>query len=99
MRDLPIPGSPEISTTEPSPDFACVQRRIRSSISSSRPTNGVVAVRSASKRLSTELARKGHPSAHRPVNTFEFLCAEVSQLEEIPEKFSRCLADDHHSRL
>jgi hypothetical protein len=37
-RDLPIPGSPEIRTTRPSPLFACCQRRISSSISSSRPT-------------------------------------------------------------
>jgi hypothetical protein len=33
--------SPEISTKEPSPAFARAQRRIRSSISSSRPTSGV----------------------------------------------------------
>ena len=26
-RDLPMPGSPEISTTRPSPLFACCQRR------------------------------------------------------------------------
>ena len=57
MRDLPIPGSPEISTTQPSPRFACSQRRRSRSTSSSRPTSGVVAVRSASNRLSTVLGR------------------------------------------
>ena len=40
-RDLPIPGSPEISTTRPSPLFACSQRRRSNSISSSRPTRAV----------------------------------------------------------
>ena len=28
-RDLPMPGSPEISTTRPSPLFVCCQRRIK----------------------------------------------------------------------
>ena len=55
-RDLPIPASPDISTTEPSPRFICCQRRISSSISSSRPSNEVLATRKASKRLSTALA-------------------------------------------
>jgi integrase len=49
--------SPEISTTEPSLRFACSQRCRSRSISSSRPIKGVVAVRSASNRLSTSLAR------------------------------------------
>jgi hypothetical protein len=38
-RDLPMPGSPEISTTRPSPLFVCCQRRTSSSTSSSRPTD------------------------------------------------------------
>jgi hypothetical protein len=29
MRELPMPGSPEISTTHPSAAFACSQRRIK----------------------------------------------------------------------
>jgi class 3 adenylate cyclase len=44
-RDLPIPGSPETSTTRPSPAFPCCQRRSKSSSSSSRPTSGVIAER------------------------------------------------------
>jgi len=52
MRDLPIPGSPEISTTQPSPRFACLHRRMSRSISSSRPTSGVLVARNASNRLS-----------------------------------------------
>src|SRR5437763_1532811 len=55
-RDLPIPGSPETSTTRPSPDFACCQRRNSRSSSSSRPTRGVVPERNASKRLTTPLS-------------------------------------------
>ena len=55
-RDLPMPGSPEISTTRPSPLFACSQRRSSSSISSSRPTSGVAPERNASKRLSIPLS-------------------------------------------
>jgi len=55
-RDLPIPGSPETSTTRPSPDFACCQRRNNRSSSSSRPTSGVAPERNASKRLTTPLS-------------------------------------------
>jgi hypothetical protein len=43
MRDLPMPGSPEIKTTCPSPPLACSHRRRSRSISSSRPTSGVMA--------------------------------------------------------
>ncbi len=52
-RDLPIPGSPLISTTLPLPALACSQRRSNRSSSSSRPTSGdSAAPRSASNRLS-----------------------------------------------
>ena len=58
MRDLPRPGSPEISTTWPSPALARAQRRNSRSISSSRPTSGVSAdPRKASNRLATALGR------------------------------------------
>ena len=56
MRDFPMPGSPETSTSWPSPALARAQRSKSRSISSSRPTSGVIAgPRSASKRLSTGL--------------------------------------------
>ena len=55
-RDLPMPGSPEISTTRPSPLFACSQRRRSNSISSSRPTSGVSPERKASNRLTSPLS-------------------------------------------
>ena len=58
MRDLPMPGSPEISTTSPSPALARAQRRNSRSISSPRPTSGVnTDPRNASNRLATTLAR------------------------------------------
>ena len=58
MRDLPMPASPEISTTWPSPALARAQRRSSRSISSSRPTSGVSAAPcKASKRLATALGR------------------------------------------
>ena len=57
-RDLPMPASPDRSPTWPSPVFAFVQRRSKSSSSSSRPTNLVNALPcSASKRLSTDAGR------------------------------------------
>ena len=57
-RDLPMPASPESSTTWPSPLFAFDQRRSSKSNSSSRPTSAVRPLAcSASKRLSAELGR------------------------------------------
>ena len=53
-----MPGSPEISTTWPSPALARAQRRSSRSISSSRPTSRVSAdPRNASNRLATALGR------------------------------------------
>src|SRR5215472_252348 len=56
MRDLPMPGSPEISTAQPSPRLACPQRRRSNSISSSRPTSGVLAEVAKSEQVSQEPA-------------------------------------------
>ena len=39
------------------------------------------------------------PGPHRPGDALEVLCPEVLQLEEIAEKLSRALGDDHHVRL
>ena len=55
-RDLPMPGSPAISTTRPSPLFAWCQRRKSSPTSSSRPTRGVAPERNASNRLNIPLS-------------------------------------------
>jgi hypothetical protein len=58
MRDLPIPGSPETSTTCPSPALARAQRRNSRSISSARPISGLSAdPRNASNRLAKTLGR------------------------------------------
>ncbi len=60
VRDLPIPASPERSTTRPSPRLASAHFRVNSSISSARPTSGISEeARSASNRLSIELGRSG----------------------------------------
>ena len=73
IRDLPMPGSPEIRTTRPSPLFACCQRRESSSTSSSRPTSGVSPERRASKRLSAPLSlrtRQACCGSAKPTSVF-----------------------------
>ena len=99
IRDLPIPGSPEISTTQPSPRFACSHRRRSRSTSSSRPTSGVVGVRSASKRLSTALGRSAPYARTAPFDALELVGSEVLKLEQITEQLSRALGDDDRVRL
>jgi hypothetical protein len=64
--DLPMPGSPEISTSWPFPALVRAQRRSSRSISSSRPISRV----SADPRNAFEAARDGArtqylPSRHR----------------------------------
>src|SRR5215471_6653441 len=93
--DLPIPASPDSSTTWPSPVLALAQRRNSRSSSSSRPTSAVRPPGCiASKRLSTDLGRSGE-SVHRSGNPLDFLCPEVPQLEEIAEQLSRGLSNDN----
>ena len=92
-RDLPMPASPESSTTWPSPVFAFDQRRNSSSSSSSRPTSSVRPPACiASKRLSTELARSTAQGFHRPGDALELLGPKVLKLEEIAEEPSRASA-------
>ena len=81
-RDLPTPGSAEISTTRPLPAFACAQRRSSSSISSSRPTSGVAPDRSASKWLSSIPSPNTCHAGTGDRQTFEFDRAEVLALEQ-----------------
>ena len=98
--DLPIPASPESSTTWPSPVLALAQRRNSSSSSSSRPTSAVRPPACiASKRLSTELARSTANALHRPGNPLELPWPEVPQLEEIAEQPARGLGNDDRVRL
>ena len=68
-----MPGSPEMSTTCPSPSFACRQRRSSRSSSSSRPTSGVegVADACASKRLSNHGLAQHLPGADRAGQALE----------------------------
>ena len=95
IRDLPMPGSPEISTICPSPAFASSQSRINSPTSSSRPIRGVVAVRSASKRLSTVLVRSAAHARTGSAMPLTSLAPRSSKLEEVAEKPSGALGDDH----
>jgi hypothetical protein len=88
IRDLPIPGSPEISTIWPSPAFACSQRRVSSATSSSRPTRGIVAAHNASKRLATKLARSAANAC-----TGRAMPLKLLQIKQIADKFSRGFAD------
>jgi hypothetical protein len=63
-----MPASPEIRTTCPSPAFALDRRRSSKSSSSSRPTRAVILVAwSASKRLSTVLARSAAQARADPL--------------------------------
>ena len=100
MRDLPRPGSPETSTTWPSPALARAQRRSSRSISSSRPTSGVSAdPRNASNRLSTALGTQYLPGRHRPGDALDLDGAEIAVLEEIADQPARARGDDDRARL
>ena len=65
MRDLPMPGSPESSTTWPSPSQACCQRSSRSATSCSRPTSGVRARPRARLEAAADRALAEHPRTPR----------------------------------
>ena len=99
-RDLPIPGSPESSTTWPSPSLACRQRRSSSASSSSRPTSGVSAggLTRLEAAFGPALARDP-PRRQRLGEALEALRAEVVELEQAAEQATRGRADHHRSRL
>jgi hypothetical protein len=82
-----MPGSPEISTTHPSAAFACSQRRISSAVSSSPPTSGVAVVRSAAKRLSTELARSAAKVRTGPAMPLRRFAPRSSSSNRLPSSF------------
>ena len=94
-RDLPIPGSPDSSTTRPSPLAACRQRRSSNSSSSSRPTSGVVAARKASKRLSTPLGPSTRHAGTGSENPLSAICPRSSQSNRLPTSW-RVLAANHN---
>src|ERR1700688_2387855 len=99
-RDLPIPASPESSTTWPSPLFAFDQRRSSSSSSSSRPTRAVRPVAcSASKRPSAELARSAAKARTGPVMPFEVSCPQVLKLEQIAKELAGVFSNHHAIRV
>ena len=88
MRDLPIPGSPDSSTTRPSPLAACRQRRSSNSSSSSRPISGVVAARNASKRLSTDLVPSTRHAGNRLGEPFEGNVPKVVTVEKAADELA-----------
>src|SRR5215471_11553613 len=95
MRDLPMPGSPEISTTWPSPALARAQRRSRRSISSSRPTSGVSADPcNASNRPGDSARAQYLPRRCRPGDAFNLERAEIAVLKQIANEPSRTRGDD-----
>ena len=99
-RDFPIPASPDSNTTWPSPAFALDQRRRRSSNSSSRPTSAVrPLVCSASKRLSTELARcaaQARTGTAMPLRSF---APRSSSSNRLPSSFRVLFGNDYAVRL
>jgi hypothetical protein len=87
-RDLPMPASPESSTTWPSLFFALDQRRSSNSDSSSRPTRAVRPVAcSASKRLSTEIARSAAQARAGPAMPLRSLSPRSSSSKRLPRSF------------
>ena len=93
-----MPGSPEMSTTQPSPSLASSHRRSNSSISSSRPTSGVVVARSASKRPSAAPSPSACHAAHVLSETFERNDAEIAIFEQSAGQATRALRDHHRAR-
>lgn len=74
-RDLPMPASPLSRTTWPSPAIARRQRRNSSSISSSRPTNGVKAAPQHSPKLEDLVERCTRPDR---LGVIEGVCHRLS---------------------
>ena len=97
-RDLPMPGSPEISTTRPSPLFACSQRRSSSSISSSRPTSGVSPERNASKRLNIPLSPMTRHAGCGSAKPASACGPEIGEIEQPADLPARRFGDDERVR-
>ena len=83
-RDLPMPGSPEISTARPWPPFACPQRLSSSSSSSSRPISGVSrAAWSASKRLWPISLSEDLEGRHGILQAFQLHASQFATVEQV----------------
>ena len=100
-RDLPMPGSPESSTTRPSPPLARCQRRSSSSISSlaadeRRQRLARAAPRSGFRRRSRRSTRQAGTGSANP---FSFDRAEVAQLEQPADQPLRARRDHDRVRL
>ena len=93
-RDLPMPGSPESSTTWPSPSCAWRQRRRSRKISSSRPTSGVRPAGLARLEAPFGAARARDPPGRKWLGeALEPLGTEVVELEQAADQAPRRRAD------
>ncbi len=82
-RDLPIPASPETSTTCPSPALARSQRRSRGRISSSRPTSGSEPCRMQRLEPIVDRTQPNHfPRAYRRRKALDLDSTEITTLEQ-----------------
>src|SRR5215469_11099902 len=81
-----MPGSPETSTTWPSPDLARAQRRCNRSISSSRSTSRIsVGPCNASNRLVTALGCS---------DSLDRYSTEIAIFEEVADQTARPVANN-----
>ena len=99
MRDLPMPGSPEISRTRPFPALALSHPPTMRSVSCSRPTSGVFAERSALKAVDDFARFDDPPGFHRHREALERLCVDGRALEKFADETTRLAADDDRVRL
>ena len=89
VLDLPIPGSPEISTTWPSPCAACSHRRDSAPISPVPSHEWGLPRMHGLERFGVELARM---TSYADISLGESLyleLAHVPELEQVAEKFAR----------
>ena len=95
-----MPASPESSTTWPSPPWPrpAPQQQLGSRPPARPAPSGPLRC-SASKRLSTALARSAAHARVGSGDALELPRPEVLQLEEIAEKLPRAFGDDHRVRL
>ena len=82
-----MPGSPDSSTTWPSPSLACSKRSSSMPSSCCRPTSGVspVALR-ASNRLSARLSPTHPPGLDLLAEALELVAPEIGQIEQAADQ-------------
>ena len=94
-----MPGSPDTNTTQPSPFLVSAQRRSSSSISSSRPTSGVVVPCSASNRPSAAPSRSACQARDVLGEALERESAEIAVFEQAARQPMRTRSDHYRAGL